>query len=907
MALPSGSRLGPYEVTALIGQGGMGEVYRATDTNLKRAVAIKVLPEAVAGDAERLARFQREAEVLASLNHPNIASIYGLERSGGTTALVMELVEGPTLADRIKQGPIPLDETLPIAKQIAEALEAAHEQGIIHRDLKPANIKLRPDGTVKVLDFGLAKAIEPAGNSPSVSQSPTITSPALMTSVGVLLGTAAYMSPEQAKGRVADKRSDIWAFGCVLFEMLTGKRVFAGEDVSDTLASILRTEPDWSSLPSDTPAPVRTLLVRCLQKDPHKRLPHIGLARIEIEEGGPSLIGSHGAANSGGAKRWERVLPWTVAVLLFALAAGLGARLYLGRTPVEIAVVRASVLPPDGVRWAVATPATRFALSPDGRRLAFMGTDSDGRTRIWVRAVDSLVAQPLAGTEGALLPTWSPDSRDLAFFAADTLRKISAAGGPSLALADVTGGAGLAWGRNDVILFGRQEAPIFRVSASGGIPSQLTSLDRDAADFAHWQPSFLPDGRHFLYHVVGSRADTYEGRAVYIGSLDRNEKPRLLMHGGSNAQYASGHVLFMRGTTLMAQRFDADRLELIGEAMPLVEHVQIGGRTGTTGAFSVSTSGVLIYQTGSAEIRSRLTWFDRAGTVIGALGEPADQIGVDLSPDATQVVVSIRDPSIPGRRDLWLYDVGRGLRSRFTFDPAVELFATWSSDGERLLFNSRRSGRFDLYGKAANGAGSEERLLSDDIDKFPLSVSADNRFLAFSSSAGSSPLSDGDMWILPLASGGKVVPLLQTRFREFRQRFSPDGRWLAYNSDESGQLEVYVTSFPALDGKWQVSAAGGEWPRWRRDGKEIFYVSLDNTLIATAVEGGGSTLKVGSAQPLFELPRRVTAFQGFLHAGYDVTADGRRFLVNALFEEPSGEPLTLLVNWPSLMSPELEQ
>ena len=909
VSLSAGTRLGVYEITSQIGAGGMGEVYRARDPRLGRDVALKILPDAFAGDPERLVRFEREAHLLASLNHPNIAIIHGFEESNGIRALVMELVEGPTLADRIAEqagstGPgLPVDEALPIARQIAEALEAAHERGIVHRDLKPANIKITPEGKVKVLDFGLGKLVDAGGAGTAaergaLSMSPTLSVQA--TYAGVILGTAAYMSPEQARGKPVDRRADIWAFGCVLFEMLTGRQTFeTGETVSDAVAAVLKNEPDWTALPEETPPHIRTLLRRCLQKDPQKRLPHLGLARMEIEEAPASAPMPVADAFAGPALHTWRTrvrVAWSVAAVLFVAVIGLGTRAYFGRPPVDLRVTRTSILPPANIRWSQAAPATRFSLSPDGRRLAFLGFDENSRIQIWQRPLDAVSAQPLAGTEGAVLLKWSPDSRFLAFVAAGKLRKIDASGGPAIALADAFGNQGMDWNSDDVILFTPSgQTPLFRVAAAGGEASPVTTLDKGAGEIAHWQPFFLPDGRHFLYHSV----DTETG-AIYVGSLDRAEKPRLLLRGGSNAQYASGYLLFMRENSLMAQRFDPNRFELSGEARPLAERVQVGGTTLRTGAFSVSSIGSLIYQTGSTGVRSELDWFDRTGRRIGALGEAADQGGPELSPDGLRAVVSVLDTARrPVTADLWMFDIRRQLRTRFTFDAADEAFAAWSPHGADVVFSSSRKGKWGLYRKMASGIAAETAIGSDDIEKLWPSWSPDSNYLTYGGVGGG--VSSSDLWVLPLSGDTKPAVLVRTEFNEIRPRVSPNGRWVAYESNESGRPEIYVTSFPSPAGKWQISAAGGSWPRWRRDGREIYYVSPDNKLMAAAVGSSGTEFQVGAVESLFDIRPRTANFRGFAPPLYDVTADGQRFLVNTMLEESSNEPVTLLVNWAELL------
>ena len=705
-----GTRLGPYEILAPIGAGGMGEVYRARDTRLGRDVAIKVLPRIFSEDPDRRSRFEREARVLAALNHPHIAAIHGFEEVDGVGALVLELVEGPTLADRLREGALTARESITIARQIAAALEAAHEKGIIHRDLKPANVKLASgDGAVKLLDFGLAKAFEPKVES-SLSQSPTLTADG--TRVGVVLGTAAYMSPEQARGQTVDKRTDIWSFGCVLYEMLAGRRPFPGQTISETVASIIGDEPDWAALPADLPPRVSWLVRRCLEKDLRSRLHDIADARIELDDelsdAGRTRSGAVRSALTADAarpstmNRTRETLAWIAAGLSFA---GLVASLALGRGArptgeADVATYNTSIVLQNELRTSLASPAGRFALSPDGRRLAVVATDVSGRTMLWIRPLDTSVAQPLAGTEDATFPFWSPDSRFIGFVALNKLKKIDVSGGPPVTICDSDIAAPGAWNRDNVILFTpRGASPLFRVSAAGGTPTPATTLDAAAGDAQHWYPSFLPDGRHFLYFVVGSKQrGLTDPRAINIGSLDAGEPSRELVAAGSNAKYASGHIVYLREGTLVAHAFDAERLELRGEPVPLVEEVQIAGAgsTGVAGAFSVSDTGLLAYQSGFA-VRSQLAWFDRSGARIATLGDEADYADVSLSPDDSRAAVSILDPSL-GTRDVWLYDIVRGTRERFTFDRGDDFAPIWARpDGERLVFSSRRQGAINLY------------------------------------------------------------------------------------------------------------------------------------------------------------------------------------------------------------------
>jgi serine/threonine protein kinase len=889
-----GSRIGSYELSALIGAGGMGEVYRATDTRLKREVAVKVLPAALATDTERLDRLQREARVLASLNHPNIAHVYGIEQSEGSIAIIMELVDGETLADRIAHGAIPVDEALSIAKQIAWGLEAAHAQTIVHRDLKPANVKVRSDGTVKLLDFGLAKTIETPKLFAELSESPTLTISAV-TQTGLVLGTAAYMSPEQARGKAVDRRTDIWAFGCVLYEMVSGQPAFRGETVSDTLAAVLERQPDWHTLPAATPARLRWLLRRCLEKDLNRRLHDIADARIELDE----MSSNPGADEDSSVNTARRItrdyVGWfAAAVCLAALIVALIFRASTPATPGNVPTYRASILLPDSVGLS-RFPAGRFALSPDGRRIAFTGTDASQRSQIWVRALDTTIAQPLAGTEGAAFPFWSPDSRFIAFMAQGKLKKVAATGGPVTTLCDAASNSSGTWNRDDVILFTPAGAsPLYRVSALGGTPTAATTLDTASGESQHWFPFFLPDGRHFLYFSLGTKTGgAIDPRAVYVGSLDPNESSKQLVQGGSNAQYADGHLLFMQGRTLMAQPFDTARLELTGQAIPVAEQVQIpgAGDTGTAGAFSVADSGTIAYQTGLDSVRSQLGWFDRRGTQTSLLGDQADYSEVGISPDGQRAVVSVLDPA-RGTRDLWLYDVARGLRTRFTADAADEIAPTWSVNPARILFASGRKGGFDVYQKVPGGS-TEGTVLEETLGEFPQSTSPDGRFLLYV--FGSGTLRRSDLWVMPLTGGGKPFAFMESPFSETQGQFSPDGRWIAYSSNESGQLEIYVAAFPGPGVPWRVSPAGGAWPRWRSDGTEIFFIDAENTLNSAQVRSRGSDFVVGTVQPLFPVRLRPQVRQDAFP--YDVSQDGQRFLVNLFVEETTSTAITLMVNW----------
>jgi serine/threonine protein kinase len=905
MAILPGTRLGPYELLSAAGAGGMGEVYRAKDTRLDRTVAIKILPERLADRAELRERFEREARTIASLNHPHICTLYDVGHQDGTDFLVMEYLEGETLAQRLLKGPLPIEQTLQYAIEIADALDKAHRKGITHRDLKPGNIMLTKSGT-KLLDFGLAKLRQGAAPATPLSQLPT--ADGAITAEGTILGTLQYMAPEQLEGKEADARTDIFAFGSVVYEMATGKKAFEGKSQASVIAKILEIEPPpMSSLQPMTPSALDRVVKKCLAKEPEKRWQAASDVCDELKwiaEGSSQADTRVTVVARGSPFRNARVA-WSTAMLFLVVAIAVATVVYFQRTPEDTHVYRMSILPPEGVNWSVSIPSNRFALSPNGRRLAFVAAGADGRKLLWVRPLDALEAQPLEGTEGAEMPFWSPDSRFVGFNAGGKLKKIDVSGGPPITLADTDTNNNGAWSPEGVILFnpGSRSPVLYQVSASGGKPSQVTTLDSASGDVAHWTPSFLPDGRHFLYHAVGSKTGggPTGARAVYIGSLDTSEKPRLLLQGGSNAKYASGYVLFLRDTTLMAQRLDTNRLELTGEAVPVAERVQIGGTTGRTGAFSVSQTGVLAYQTQTGTTGSQLVWFDRSGNQIAVLGDRSIYGEVELSPDRKRVAVGLLD-SARKTRDIWLYDVARGLRTRFTFDPADENASIWSPDGSHIIYNSTRKGNADLYQMTSSGAGSEEIVLAGGPYKIPLSWSPDGRFVLYMIRTGNGAGAPDNLWLLPLFGDRKPVPFLQTPFDEPQAQFSPDGRWVAYVSNESGRYEVYVVPFPGPGGgKWQISTAGGRLPRWRHDGKEIFYLAADNKLMGAVVNAEGSSIEVGAVRPLFQTRAANSAgSQGLIGGGaytYDVSADGQRFLINTAIAPGQTAPITIVVNW----------
>ena len=874
MALEIGSRLGHYNVTALIGEGGMGQVYQATDTKLKRQVALKILPEAFSADPERLARFQREAEVLASLNHPNIAAIHGLEESDGVRALVLELVEGPTLADRIKRGPIPLDEALPIAKQIAEALEAAHEAGVIHRDLKPANIKVRDDGTVKVLDFGLAKALDPNPEG-DPSQSPTLTAAA--TQMGVIMGTAAYMSPEQARGSTVDSRADIWSFGVVLFEMLTGKQLFTGATISDTLAAVLRAEPDWNTLPGDTPSALHRVLRRCLERDRRERLPHVGEARFLIREALTTPSPETVAAEAVTVAEWRRALPWSVAILMLAI--GLLGGWIAWRGP--------SVESPGVQRFTISVPAADAAnlndfeigLSPDGDHLAFIGRRAN-REEIHLRSLDQLTPIPLPGTQNPLTLLFSPDSEWIAFTTRQTrqLKRVALAGGAPEVICDLpTVRTAPSWSDAGDILFGAPDG-LYTVPASGGVPERITEADPGAGAAAHGAPHALPGGKGVLF-AVGDSVHRFNstGNGIAVLSLETREWKLLPLRGGSPRYSPTGHVLFLRNQAgaestqeLWAVAFDVDRLEVTGEPALVLAGID---RT----RISISSNGVLAYVPGAGRAGARLVWVDRSGRA-RPLSERRAYTHLDLSLDGTRVAVD-------SDRDLWIHDVDGGQRIRLTGGGG---FPVWSPDGQWVNFFGGVERQGGLNRVRADGSGGLEPFTENPAAMTepgrepwgtPLSISPDGESLAVAQR-------DGDIWIVPREDDPR--PLLDGPFEERTPKISNDGRWLAYVSNETGQEEVYVTPYPGSGSKVSVSPGGGLSPAWSGDGRELFY--RDDNRVMVDIETDPS-FAAGTPRELFK-----GNYRGDLHghSAWDAAPDGQHFV---MIESPESVEINVVLNW----------
>ena len=841
-----------------------------------------------------MARFRREAQVLASLNHPHIAQIYGLEEANGTQFLVLELVDGESLDKRIARGRIPVDEALSIAKQIAEALEAAHEKGIIHRDLKPANIALTVDGQVKVLDFGLAKAVEAtSGPSFEAMNSPTITSPAMMTGVGVILGTAAYMSPEQAKGRPADRRSDVWAFGCVLYEMLTGRPPFAGEDTSEVLARIIERDPDFTALPPRTPQAILKLLRRTLEKDRKRRLADVSDARIEIDDALAGTPPETSAAVASGASVREGIV-WALgatAVLAIGVLA-IPATLYFRRVVPEPMVTRLDV---------VTSPTTdpfSFALSPDGRQLVFVANGENG-SQLWLRPLDQVQAQPLAGTAGASYPFWAPDGRIVGFFADGKLKRVDLTGAGVQMLADAPSPRGGTWSPNGVIVFAPAVAdPLLGVPASGGTVTPVTRLL--AGQGSHRWPQFLPDGRRFLFLTATGQP---EAQGVYVGSLDGREPTRVMPAAAAAVYAPPGYLLLVSQGVLTAYPFDAARA-IVGLDHPIQVDQPVGTDDGAFhSAFSVSVQGVLAHRPGAAASR-QLVWVDRTGKVLGTVGQPDENAlgNPALAPDEHRVAVT---RVVQGNVDVWLMNLDLEVPSRFTFDPTIDSAPIWSPDGSQVIFRSTRNGSYDLFEKPTTGTADEHPLLETPQAKSPLDCSPDGRFLLYSVQ---DPKTGSDLWALPLTGERKPFGVSRSSFDEIEGQFSPDGQWLAYASNESGRYEIYVRSFPEAGEKRQVSASGGMQPRWRGDGHELFYVAPDGRLMAVPISlaRGTPALEARPPVPLFQT--RLASGANLATAGfqarpqYAVARDGR-FLMLINSNEALMSPITIVQNWQAALAP----
>jgi Tol biopolymer transport system component/predicted Ser/Thr protein kinase len=880
MPIAEGQQLGPYQVLSALGAGGMGEVYKARDTRLDRTVAIKVLPAHLAENPDLRARLEREARALSSLSHPHICALYDIGQQDGVDFIVMEHLEGETLATRLERGPVPVGEALRIGMEVAEALDKAHRQGVIHRDLKPGNIMLTKSGA-KLVDFGLARADGVAGDgTASETAMPTMNQP--LTAQGTILGTFQYMAPEQLEGREADARTDIFALGAVLHEMATGQKAFVGGTQASLVAAVMHAHPPAvSTLQPLTPPGLDQVVKTCLAKDPEARWQtahDVALQLKWLAEGG-SLAGIP-APVSARRKTRER-LAWALfaAASLAALALGVG---FVLRAPEPGRLVRFQI-PADASLTVVGSPR----LSPDGRLMAFNATDTGGTTQIWVRPLDALEARPVSGTEGAGRPFWSPDGRYLGFFSGGKLKKVDAAGGPAQTLCDAPNGADASWSSEGVILFdGRTTDPLMRVPAAGGVARPEVDLDKEKGRTGAGWPEFLPDGRHFLYVGQFRGGSNAPGEpTLFVRALDTGEE-RELLKTASRVQYAApGYLLYVREDSLVAQPFDAKARKLTGEAVPVAE----GLGTDAVGLahFSASVDGTLAYRAGDTRSR-QLLWVDRQGKEIESVGPSGEYGDVWPSPDGKRLVFDMPE-SGSGNNDLWIRDLARGVTSRFTFDPADDNTPLWSPDGRTIVFTSDRKGPGDLFRKDASGTGEEEPLLVTDEQKFACDWSRDGRFLVFMSRGAET---GWDVWALPMEGDGKPLPLVKTRFREMLPVLAPNGRYVAYVSNESGRNEVYVQEFPEPRSKWQVSTAGGTDPHWRSDGKEIFYRAPDSKLMSVSTDTS-STFTAGAPVALFQARLQPA----ILRSHYRPSPDGQRFLTLAPLGRNAILPTTVVLNW----------
>jgi serine/threonine protein kinase/Tol biopolymer transport system component len=904
VTLTPGARLGPYEILGLLGSGGMGEVYRARDTRLARDVAIKVLPSSFSADLDRLRRFEQEARAAAALNHPNILAVYDIG-SQPAPYIVSELLDGETLADRLTTGqPLPVRKAIDYGIQVANGLAAAHDKGVVHRDLKPGNVFVTSTGRVKILDFGLAKLVE----SQPVVAGTVIATMAPETGAGVVLGTVGYMAPEQVRGLPVDHRADLFAFGAILYEMLAGHRAFSGDTGAEAMTAILKEDPvDLSSAERHLPPALTRIVDRCLEKNPSARFQSAGDLAFALE----ALSTPSGSIETAPIPRVLRAriatLPWIIVAVLAVALVGVLASALLRRTPEAVRTIRFSVPLPEGWQLALAntqgTP-TSLTISPDGRRIATVARRADGQNTILIRSLDSTTAQPLAGTDGVGSMFWSPDSRFLAFFADQKLKKIDVTGGPPTTLCDAARAiGGGTWSRDNVIVFSMLEAggyALKQVPASGGIP---TDAFPPQTGYSRIRPFFLPDGRHVLFAAAkGGSAGLSSTVPIYAAALGSAEAVKLFDSGSTNVQYAQGHLLFLREATLMAQPFDAERLRITGEVFPVADQIQRQGVLPPYGLFSASEDGVLVFASGmTSAVGFQLTWVDRTGKPVASVGDRGLYLGLSVSPDSTRAAV------VNGLgQDLWVVDLVRGVQTRLTFGTGPYYLPVWSPEGGRIAFareppESGPSTPPDLYVKASNGTGTEELLLKGGA---PLDWSPDGRFLLV---ARFGTVSQVDLWVLPLSGDRKPFAVATSNVSKYPARFSPDGRWIAYASAETGRQEVYVIPFdPAraarhedVQGKWQVSTSGGSIPAWRGDGKEIFFFNNEtNAMMAAAVNGAGAAFEVGASQTLFRIPQPPVQNQT---AGlpFDVTRDGQRFLIRVDEDRTAlaAPSPTAVVNW----------
>jgi serine/threonine protein kinase len=873
MGLSAGTRLGPYEIGTPLGAGGMGEVYRARDTRLERTVAIKILPAQFTSDPVRKQRFEREAKAISTLNHPNICVLYDVGNQGGIEYLVMECIEGETLAKRLERGALPTEQVLKIGTEIADGLDKAHRSGVVHRDLKPGNIMLTKTGA-KLLDFGLAKT--------AVSAASAITGTAgssPVTEQGMIVGTFQYMSPEQVEGKELDGRSDVFSLGAVLYEMLTGQRAFEGKSQLSVASAILEKEPSpIRTAKPMTPQSLDHIVRRCLAKDPDDRWQSARDLALELKSisqtDSATERAMHGSISR--AQYFRELLAWGVAGLLALTAAGMLIRLRAGADHQQESTY-SSILPPEKTQFRGSADQGLEAISPDGRYLVFSARSSDDKTQLWLRPLDSLSAKPLAGTDGASNPFWSSDSKWIAFFSQGRLRKVFSQGGSPQELCEVVGGRGGSWNKEGTILFvPGVGSPVYSVPENGSTPAQVTQLDPAKQETTHRWPQFLPDGRHFLFFAWGPES------ATYVSSLGSRER-KLILKNESNAVYAApGYLLYAKSHALIAQPFDLDRLELSGNPVSIMDNLPVD-KTTQHAMFSASQTGTLSIHTAPGRFLQP-TWIDRSGIVVETAGEAAILGTFRIAPDGQKVAFTLTDPQ-EGSQNIWIYDLVRHLRTRLTFEPASAQNPVWSPDGKQIVFTSNRMGALHLYAIPVTGVGQPDLFMPSDQLDYATSWSFDGRYIAL----GRIPVGKGNpaIWILPTFGDKKPYRLLNSQFNEFDPAFSPDGRWLAFRSTETGPGEVYIVPFPSPSAKWQVSTGGGSSPRWSPDGKDLYYIAPDGTVISASLQRDKSGIRVMSTHPLFKTNPRA----------FDVSPDGKRFLIYKDAENQQVAPITVITNW----------
>jgi eukaryotic-like serine/threonine-protein kinase len=886
MALTLGTKLGPYEIVSALGAGGMGEVYRALDTRLDRTVAIKVLSAQVISSVNVKERFEREARAISALNHPHICQLYDIGSQDGTEYLVMEFVEGETLADRLAKAVFSPQEVLRYGSQVADALDKAHQQGIVHRDLKPGNIMLTKSG-VKVLDFGLAKQVQPSAMSASMMTAMTSGKP--LTAEGSIVGTFQYMSPEQIEGQEADPRTDIFALGCVLYEMATGKSAFAGKTQASVIASILASDPaPLSSVAPMTPPSLERLVRSCMAKTKEERVQSAHDVKLQLEWIAEAGSQAGVPAPVLARRRLSQRTAWIVAAIAALLAVTLAIGFVL-RAPQPGIAVRSALIPPKDQQYE----PFGFAISPDGKKLAFVAINPKAAKRtLWVRPLNATTAQELAGTDGANYPFWSPDSASIAFFAQSKLRKIEASGGPVLALADAPDGRGGAWSSQGVIAFSRNFSGegLYQVQEAGGPVTELTHFSKERQQDSHRFPFFLPDGRHFVFYISSSSSpsgskdsDTVAG--LYIGDL-KTKAYTYLLHTDSNAQYANGYLFYLQQRNLMAQPFDPSSAHLSGSPVPVAQQVQYNPDR-WQGSFSVDTRGALVYM-GGEEAARQLQWFSRDGKTLDTVGPPGILGHPALSPDGKKLAFSMV-PANSTNRDIWIYDLARGGGSRLTFNDAPDNVPIWSHDGTRVAYTNERTSYGDIYVQSSSGLGGEELIPPANHEglKVANDWTPDGKLLYMYLTAGPK------LWIHDSSPGKADYPFLKTNSTEGLAKFSPDGHWLSYTSEETGRSEIYVVPYPELNGKWQVSSNGGNMARWRKDGKELLFVSPEGNLMSVAVSTEGKSFKAETPKPLFDTRIVATVRDTWQ---YDMTPDAQKFIINTRIEHAE-EPITLYSNW----------